>query len=145
MKASHLVEVEHYVALLCPTAPRSFCFQPSQLDPMQPSHAATLGRAPRVPRTPQVLRPAPRGAAVAKAPAVPRSSLAFAAVTGAIAWKTWTARRQRAPQQVEKMNTKKLGLEVSLCQVWPGMGWFLIVEIWLGFGLGLHRESGRVV
>ena len=113
MKASHLIEVEHYVALLCPTAPRSFCFQPSQLDPMQPSHAATLGRAPRVPRAPQVLRPAPRGAAVAKAPAVPRSSLAFAAVTGAIAWKTWTARRQRAPQQVEKMNTKKLGLELG--------------------------------
>eukprot|EP00435_Cladocopium_sp_Y103_P062786 s282_g24.t1 len=79
---------------------------------MQPSHAATLGWAPRAPRAPRVLHPAPCGAAVAKAPAVPRSSLAFAAVTGAIAWKTWTARRQRAPQQVEKMNTKKLGLEV---------------------------------
>lgn len=74
-----------------------------------------------MPRAPQVLRPAPRGAAVAKAPAVPRSSLAFAAVTGAIAWKTWTARRQRAPQQVEKMNTKNflstgsLTLDLALC------------------------------
>ena len=79
---------------------------------MQPSHAAPLGRVPSAPRAPKVLRPAPHDAAVAKAPAVLRSSLAFAAVTGAIAWKTWTARRQRAPQQVEKMNTKKLGLEV---------------------------------
>ena len=108
---------------------------------MQPSHAS-LGQVPRVPRVPQVLRPTPRGAAVAKAPPVARSSLAFAAVTGAIAWKTWTARRQRAPQQVEKMNTKKLGfgghfmltlcqLYVNFIQLWP-MGWFLIVEIWFG-------------
>lgn len=103
---------------------------------MQPSHAATLGRAPRVPRTPQVLRPAPRGAAVAKAPAVPRSSLAFAAVTGAIAWKTWTARRQRAPQQVEKMNTKKLGLRSVYVRYGPVWDGFLLLR----FGWGLDWD-----
>jgi len=69
---------------------------------MQPSHGSFVAPlAQEIPQQHRLVGPQPR-----RCRGVQRNSLAFAAVTGAIVWKTWTARRQRSPQQSEKLNTK---------------------------------------
>ena len=84
-------------------------------DPMQLSHGVSPGPALRAPR------PTLKAAAVRR-PCVQRNSLAVAAVTGAIVWKTWTARRQRSPQQPERaMNSRWAAGSGVLCLVYPDL------------------------
>lgn len=81
---------------------------------MQPYHGAALGRPQAPPCGIGLLRgtvglPSRGGT-------VQRNSLAFAAVTGAVLWKTWTARRQRPVEITERnfLSTGSLMLDLAL-------------------------------